>query len=167
METDGSLILQNYKTEKYYKYSSTGQLLKTYSEKPLELGTIKEQKINEDEYKVTVTYPDNEWIIVGGGACAKYVRDMNGNLYCAGEEQVIKYSSSGKEIGRITMPADNIDEIDFGPSQEPQYNVIEEYGFALVAPNGDVYTWKRTPDSYSIIKWTWQDDPKDVGGDVQ
>ena len=34
-----------------------------------------------------------------------------------------------------------------------------EYGKSVFAPNGDVYTWKRTPDKYAILKWTWVDDP--------
>ena len=36
----------------------------------------------------------------------------------------------------------------------------EEYGEAVVAPNGDVYTWKRALTTYSILKWTWVDDAK-------
>ncbi len=34
-----------------------------------------------------------------------------------------------------------------------------EYGEPVVAPNGDVYTWKKTMVKYSIVKWTWVDDP--------
>ena len=44
---------------------------------------------------------------------------------------------------------------------EPTWDAppVVEYGSPILAPNGDVYTWKRTPDKYSIIKWTWKDDP--------
>ena len=39
-----------------------------------------------------------------------------------------------------------------------------QYGSPVVAFNGDVYTWKRTPDKYSIVKWTWTDDPNQPSG---
>ena len=41
---------------------------------------------------------------------------------------------------------------------------MEEYGPPVISPNGDVYTWKRTPDKYSILKWQWQDDPNVPAG---
>ena len=41
----------------------------------------------------------------------------------------------------------------------PRPPVALEYGSPVLAPSGDVYTWKRTPDKYSIVKWSWVDDP--------
>ena len=43
-------------------------------------------------------------------------------------------------------------------------NYIAEYGSPVIAPNGDVYAWKRTPTNYSILKWTWVDDPNVPSG---
>ena len=150
---------------KYFLISPNGKMLKSYESRPLEVGMIKEEKIGEDEYKVTIKYPDKEWVNYGEGSCGNYVRDMNDKLYCPGSKQVIRYSSCGKEIAELMIPDDNIEEIPRAPGIEPIINVIEEYGSAVIAPNGDVYTWKRTPDKYSIIKWTWQDSPNDpVGG---
>ena len=40
-----------------------------------------------------------------------------------------------------------------------EVRIDEDYGVPVFAPNGDVYTWKRTPGAYSILKWTWVDDP--------
>ena len=37
--------------------------------------------------------------------------------------------------------------------------MVALYGKPFIAPSGSVYVWKRTDDSYSILKWTWQDDP--------
>ena len=34
-----------------------------------------------------------------------------------------------------------------------------DYGPPIVAPNGDVYAWGKTDFKYSIVKWTWVDDP--------
>jgi hypothetical protein len=62
-------------------------------------------------------------------------------------------------MARLTLPADNIQEESQGEQVEPEVTVLEGYGSPLLAPNGDVYTWKRTPDKYSILKWTWVDDP--------
>ncbi len=138
-------------------YSPTGQLLQTYTSKPLELGVIKERKLAPGQYKVTVKYPDKEWVIIGKGACPQYVRDTNGNLYCVGDIGVIRYDDKGNETASLMMPKKKIEEIPAkDPGVEPMIKVIEGYGSPVVAPNGDVYTWKRTPDKYYIIKWTWQ-----------
>ncbi len=37
--------------------------------------------------------------------------------------------------------------------------LIEGYGYPLIGSDGNVYTWKQTPESYSILKWTWTDEP--------
>ena len=154
---DGSLILQNYKTEVYYKYSSTGQLLETYKKRPLELGVVKERRSGSKRYKVTIKYPDKEWVVISKGACSRYVRDLNCNLYCPGHRQVIKYDEDGNEAARLTMPKRIAEETPArDPGVEAITKVIEEYGPPVVSPNGDVYAWKRTPDTYSIVKWTWQ-----------
>ncbi len=150
--------LYSYTGEKTWKvYSPTGQLLQTYASRPLELGVIKELKLAPGQYKVTVKYPDKEWVTIGKGACPQYVRDTNGNLYCVGDIGVIRYDDKGNEIASLMMPKKKIEEIPAkDPGVEPMIKVIEEYGSPVVAPNGDVYTWKRTPDKYYVIKWTWQ-----------
>jgi len=143
-----------------YQYSPTGQLLKTYKERPLELGVVKEKRLGNKRYKVTIKYPDKEWVVISKGACRRYVRDLNCNLYCPGHRQVIKYDEDGNEAARLTMPERIADEFPgVGPGVEAAIEVKEEYGPPVVSPNGDVYTWKRTPDTYSIIKWTWQGPP--------
>lgn len=144
---------------KYFLKSPTGQLIKTSATRPLELGSVSEQYIAPGQYKVTVKYPDKEWGLVGEGALPKYIRDTKGNLIGYGEVQAIRYTSCGKELAVLTMPEKNVKEISRGPAVEPKVKVLEEYGSPVIAPNGDVYTWKRTPDKYSILKWTWKDDP--------
>jgi len=154
---DGGIWFQEDRN-KYLKYSPTGRLLRTYTQRPLELGVVREERIGSGQYRVTVRYPDKEWVIIGKGACARYERDMNGTLYCLGDLQVVRYDDQGKELARLTMPESKYDRIAArDPGVEPMINVIEEYGSPVLAPNGDVYTWKRTPDNYSILKWTWQD----------
>ena len=146
--------------EKFRKYSPTGKLLKTYmGENPLELGQVKERKIGSGQYEVTVSYPDKEWKMLCASTCSKYVRDTNNNLYCWFDRSVSRYNDAGEEIARVTMPKDNIERIPMGRDMGVEDKLIyhAEYGQPVVAPNGDVYTWKRGTDSYSIIKWTWED----------
>jgi len=148
-----------FKIDKYSLKSPSGQLIKTSTTRPLELGVVSEKALGNGQYKVTVKYPDKEWSIIGRGVVPKYTRDMNGNLYGSGEKQAIRYNSCGKELARLTMPDDKIETVSQGEQVEPNVTVLEGYGSPVIAPNGDVYTWKRTPDKYSILKWTWVDDP--------
>ena len=150
-------IIYDVNKKNYNRYSPTGQLLKTYKERPLELGVVKEKSSGSKRYKVTIKYPDKEWVVISKGACSRYVRDLNCNLYCPGHRQVIKYDEDGNEAARLTMPKRIADEFPgVGPGAEAEIYVKEEYGPPVVSPNGDVYAWKRTPDTYSIVKWTWQ-----------
>jgi len=143
---------------KWFVYSSTGELLKTYTEKPIELGVITEQHIGEGQYKVTVKYPDKKWVIIGEGRGTKYIRDICGNLYCEGDLQVIRYDEFGNEIDRLTLPKKRIEKISNQIGRLITKD-FEEYGSIKLAPNGDVFAWKRTPKNYGIVKWTWQGDP--------
>jgi hypothetical protein len=143
----------------YFFKSYTGQTIKTSTTKPPELGDVSEKALGNGQYKITVTYPDRVWSIIGRGIAPPYMRDMNGNLYSTGVKQAIRWNFCGKELARLTMPNNNIQTEDHGEQIAPTVTVLEGYGSPVVAPNGDVYTWKRTPDKYSIVKWTWVDDP--------
>lgn len=155
--SDDSIIAYKSDNNTYYQYSRTGQLIKTSSARPIELGIVSEKYMAPGQYKVTVKYPDREWEIVGPGAFPKYVRDKDGNLYGLGEAQVSMYASTGKELANLTMPKGKVQEISRGHAIEPKVKTLEEYGSPVVAPSGEVYTWKYTPDKYSIIKWIWVD----------
>ena len=165
VQPDDTIIIWGYRSqmegkEKFVQYFLTGQFLETHKEKPLELGKVKERRSGSKRYKVTIKYPDKEWVVISKGACSRYVRDLNCNLYCPGHRQVIKYDEDGNEVARLTMPKRIADEIPgVGPGAEAEIDVKEEYGPPVVSPNGDVYAWKRTPDTYSIVKWTWQGPP--------
>ncbi|MGD9162621.1 MAG: hypothetical protein PVG39_29715 [Desulfobacteraceae bacterium] len=148
------------KKDIYYAYTLSGQLLNTYTEPPLELGVVDERRLGDGRYKVTVKYPGKEWVITGKGACEKYIRIGDCELYCIGQMQIVQYDEKGNERSRLTMPENNIQQIPIpGDGVESHINVLEEYGPPVVSPIGDVYTWKRTPDTYSIIKWVWVDGP--------
>lgn len=61
--------------------------------------------------------------------------------------RIHKISRCGKIISTLDLPQDP-DAIEY--DQQPVF-----------AENGDVYIWKRTPDTYSILKWQWVDVPAD------
>ena len=152
VNTDCSIIISGGEKKGWKAYSPTGQLIKTYTTRPPELGVASQTLLGNGQYKITVTYPDRVWSYVDTNMEPPYMRDMNGNLYSTGGTQAIRWNFCGKELARLTMP-----EVKEGDD-------FAEYGEAVVAPNGDVYTWKRTPDKYSIVKWTWVDDPNTPTG---
>ena len=149
-----------------YQYTPTGQLIKTSATEPPELGIVQSQKIADKQYKVTVTYPDRSWSTIEGSESFNYQRDINGNFYGLNDNTAARFNSCGKELGRVVFPklkykprsARKISGTPPADAEVPLPAVAEEYGKPVLAPNGDVYTWKRTPDKYSIVKWTWQDD---------
>ena len=160
---DGRIVSGGYKIDNrkraYILFSSEGEVLGVSNKDVQELGITETQKIGKDRYSITVTYPDKKWQIAGTVPCRKYIRIGECELYCPGDRQVFKYSEDGEEFGRLTLPENRIDEVTRGVSVEPLYVVKEEYGKPVISPVGDVYTWKRTQKTYSIIKWVWIDGP--------
>ena len=146
----------------YALKSPTGQTIKTSATEPLELGVVSTKTIAKGQYKITVTYPDKVWTTIASYSSAtNYIRDAQGRIYRPGTKQIVRFNDCGREITRLSMPVKKIVKGESqGEGTEPRITVLEEYGSPVLAPNGDVYTWKRTPDKYSIVKWTWVDDPK-------
>ena len=168
-----------YRTDQkvYIHFSPTGALIKTSTERPLELGRVVRNSVGSGKYRYSVEYPGNTYSIEAGGFFDEIIKDTNNYLngiqkIDSGEEfwtyQVSKYSACGKEIGVLKLPPKHL-----APKvvERQQYGIVEhrrqvldEYGSPVIAPNGDVYTWKRTPDKYSILKWIWVDDPNVPAG---
>lgn len=164
VQPDDTIFIWGYRPdlkgkERFIQFSPTGKILKTYTEKPLDLGVVEERSLENGQYKVTVKYADKEWVITGKGACQEYMKIGDCELYCLGHKQIVQYDAVGHEQSRLTIPEDSNKQIPRGQGVEPKIIVIEEYGRPVVSPIGDVYTWKRTPDKYSIIKWVWVDGP--------
>ncbi len=159
-----SVILQddNFVTETstaFYFYSPTGQLIKTSTTRPLELGQVKLEKRSQTRYKITLTYPDKVYGLSSDREFVKYVRTSNDKVYGVNPGGAWRFNQCGKLEGFLLMPEGQQDEIPGQGPEEPQVYVHSEYGEPVVAPNGDIYTWNYTPDAYKILKWTWVDDP--------
>jgi len=160
--SDNSIFVLKGDENKYYRYSLSGQLLKTYDTRPLELGIINRQSTGGGNYETTIEYPDKKWKV--NGPCMKYTRDACGILYCVDNAIVIRYDDEGKDVAFVGMPDEKSEETPAPPNLpagiDSPVNILEQYGSPVLALNGDVYTWKRTPDKYSIIKWVWVDGPE-------
>ena len=149
------IYLEQAKPYKCVVLSSSCQLLETYKEKPLELGIVKGRSLGGKRYRTTIEYPDMTYTL-NKGPYRKYIRLCKENIYAVSGKSAEIFNTSGEAIDKIIMPKDQINEISpGGRGMEAASEIIEQYGEPVVAPNGDVYTWKRTPDTYSILKWIW------------
>ena len=154
----------------YIHFSPTGELLKTTTKRPLELGWVKSSLRQTDgSYLSIVEYDDVTYSVTAPTKLGYFTRDLSGYLYVTvrvgpsrnKHSRVYKYNKCGRVVGTLDFPADNIVKAPdtIPPAPTPELTIVAEYGQPVIAPNGDVYTWKRTSDTYSILKWTWQDDP--------
>lgn len=134
---DDSFITMNLPT--YYKYSSSGQLLKTYQSKPLELGEIIQQESQSDHSYITlIKFDDVTYKIRTPSQFHEYFRDSLGYLNIwleigEGRGRTAKYDIYGNLIAAIDS-------------------------YATVVLNGDAYI-ESDKNNYSIRKWTWQPEP--------
>ena len=165
-------IIKNLENNTYFKYSPTGELLQTYTSEPIELGRyVSNERQPDGSRKIVIEFDDITYGINAPQSFEYFSRDNKGYLNAAvitGEAgsrhfRVYKYDRCGKEIASVDLPVDNIiSEPADSTRPSPVFEeVVEEYGKPVIGPNGDVYTWKRTPDTYSILKWTWVDEPTD------
>ena len=163
---------------KGYKYSPTGALISTYDQKPLELGIVKSyESLSGGGMQQTIAYEDGEFTVSTptGIEPDSFVRDQAGFLYGTGKVdthssnwpwryRVYKFDKCGKTLSAMDLPETKTQEIDRGAPYivgEIETVFLEEYGPPVIGPDGSVYCWKRTPTTYSILKWTWVDDPTD------
>ncbi len=149
----GYVLLKN---NIYSLYSPTGILIKTSAERLLELGVVSERPISESQYKLTIKYPDKTYELTTGGTFMRYVRDMKGYVYGVNDDSLWKFDQCGKQVGELLMPENQTETVTSKTGKSLAIPV--EYGQPVIAPSGDVYTWKKTAFKYSIVKWTWQDE---------
>lgn len=137
------------------KYTPQGKVLLEQPEKPVELGMVKKGIGSNKEYKFTVSFPDKTWKIESDSWLFNFVKVSENELYatCDTKECVYVFDQSGSLIDQLDMPPDIFTEHETPVGAENIYSAQEEYGTAYIAKNGDVYTWKRTPNKYSILKW--------------
>lgn len=143
----------------FFLKSPSGQLIKTMTTKPLELGVVKTETRGSGNYRITITYPDKTFVLTSDSYFEKYVRDNRGYVYGLNSGGIWKFNQCGKEIAELIIPTEEKEAITAknAPDQSIAFDV--EYGQPVVSPNGDVYTWRKSPNKYSVVKWTWVDEP--------
>lgn len=159
------------------KYNSQNKLIATYEKNSLAIGVeSKKRNPTEDTYTRSIQYEDVTYVVTTPGSFDNPVRDANGFLYGTASPQgvnypwyyrVYKFDQCGKLIGTLDFP-ENIFVDHEEVAGEGAYGwteVVEEYGPPVIGHDGSVHCWKRTPDTYSIIKWAWMDEPGDPKSD--
>ena len=87
------------------------------------------------------------------------MRDAKGNIYGVNSGGVWRFNQCGKEIAELTIPSGDKESVPIQGSGGRTLALDVDYGPPIVARNGDVYAWRKTDFKYSIVKWTWVDDP--------
>ena len=169
--SDNSLIIYGYREgkkgiEKYLNFSPNGQLIKSWNKKPLILGNVKERSLGGGRYKVTIKYPDLTYEL-NKGPYRKYIRGCDGIINAISFKSIERFNTSGELIDKLVIPKDQkkIIRPAFGGFEE-RSELIVEYGKPVLANNGDIYTWKRIPNEYSIIKWIYINTNKKIPPDI-
>ncbi len=151
----GDVIAFDEDLNTYSRYQSNGTLISTSTSRPLELGIVDKHSLDSMD-EITVQYPDRTFRFKG--LYDTYVRDNSGNLNAIADKSVNKIDVYGKVIGRLSIPEGILGPPEvFNMETLPEF--AAEYGNPVIAPNGDVYTWKKTESAYSIVKWTWRGGP--------
>jgi len=140
-------------------YSTSGEMIKVYTRKPLELGMVKTSSLGKNDYLITVTYPDKAYDLSSDRKFVRYVRDAKGVLYGVNARSAWRFNPCGKRAAMVMIPPDQKTTIT-GTGGVTEVKVDVEYGEPVVSPKGDIYTWKRTPQNYFIVTWPWEDDPR-------
>jgi hypothetical protein len=156
------------------KFNAQYELLATYDERPLELGVVK--RVTEGSKTVKqIQYEDITYYFPETYLLNNFVRDSKNFLYLtefdtaevrdfanARVYSVNKYDKCGRLVGQLQLPTSDY-YLDPVRADYPGdgIEVLEEYGPPVIGHDGSIYCYKRTPDTYSILKWTWVDSPDD------
>lgn len=177
-----NLLFEDISTKKYYKYSPDGEFITSYNQEPLELGikASRRQAGTDSKYDTTVQFEDITYHVTLDGDWDNFARDRNKYLYftnsytakdpVSGEDSstslAVKYDRCGKKIGELELPISEYEPATQEELDRPttKLRIRNEYGTPVIGPDGAVYAWKRTPTTYSILKWTWVDSPADFKG---
>jgi len=156
---DGIIVGHDNHKKTYYLYSPTGQIIKTSATRPLELGLAQRGSAKSSGYLQSIKYPNTTFnFIIPWETLKSHHLDNNGNLIITAQtdskDAVYMINPCGQILGQMQIPKDKghiIQQLGAEPVGELDY----EYGNPLIDANGNVFTWKRTPDKYRILKWTW------------
>lgn len=167
MNTD-EIIGYDRDKKNYALHAPDGQLIKTFTTKPLELGKWSSTSQGGGGYRHILAYTDRAYsYVIPWKTLNGYQRDNAGNLVVVAiadpTPMVYRVSPCGKILGQVQMP-ESKGHVVGTMGKEVVKELDYEFGQPVIAPNGDIYVWKRTPTAYSILKWAWVDDPNAPSG---
>ena len=148
-------------------YSQDGDMLDTSIQKPLVLGRISNRVFiydNKKKYITTAEFDDAVWTLMGKYYDDCFQRDGMGHLYCVNDSEghITRYNQCGKPVAKLTLPEDDITRVPSGvPGIEDQWSINSQYANPKIDTFGNVYATRRTPDNYSLVKWTWHNSATD------
>lgn len=175
IDNNSRIVLYDKSSKNFKTYSIAGALQETNEKEPLGLGIEKSSRMSNGKHTTTIAYNDSIFTVETPIRIKNITRDQNGYLYGFGlngtykkiqkrSYRVYKFDSCSNPISQIDFPFDRTEIIVHGagsPREETEVVYLEQYGAPVIAPNGDIYTWKRTPETYNILRWEWVDDPSD------
>lgn len=170
-EFSGKWYLALKKDEKplWLEFSSAGELLNTYTEKPLIMGRYRQNLTGYQDQKLQETvieYPGLTWVRVGeDDGCVEYdyIRDAGGNVYCKSDQYIMRFNACGRLVSDFKLPDDDLV---YGPYEgegaEPVLHKINAlYGKIVLGDDGSIYTSKSSDTSYQVLRWPWQSSAND------
>jgi len=117
LDSQGNLYFEG-EDEKYREYTTSGELLYTYDNKPLVLGVeTSNETLENGNYRQIIEYEDAKFNIVTPNGIESYARDQAGYLYgvesvpgtkAEWHSRVHKFDPCGKEMGHFDLPDNDI-----------------------------------------------------------
>ena len=143
----------------YYKYQNDGRIIIKYNSKPTEIGTVVKSRKH-----IFIKYENIEYEIQTYSGNETYYRDRNNYLYLISGREVHKLDLNAKYMGKLDLPEDLVLMDEVNKQVEPGVMVHQQFGDPIIDNIGNVYIAKRAINDFTILKWTWQDDPNTTSG---
>jgi len=125
------------------------------SQRDRQAAEVHSLKIGVAAYRITVVFPDKNLEVESEEDFRTAARDAAGYVYGVSADMVVRFDKNGKKTGKLRLPNAH-EELIQVPGQRAPRGVYVEYGEPVIAPNGDVYVWRKSEAAYSILKWSWQ-----------
>lgn len=167
---DYSLSIYSKSDKSYKRYTKHGDFIGELNDTWFFESFIYGERINE-KYSYEINYPENETkLLLPYKSIVKFSKSKNNtyNVHASKKNaEVVKIDSCGRLLGSFKVPEDvysnGIPTTYEGREDIPL--LLNGYGNPIFGKDGNVYTWKQTPDTYSILKWEWVDSPSDPKSD--
>ncbi len=152
-----------------------GIIIKTYKNRPIELGHIAKKRKKADGFDIKVDFLSSiyNFRIEDFTPEDQLARDLVKTLYVIQRRvkvindgppgntvrqnyRVVRIDKCGNPNLMIDLPENEYAQTS---AKDSSSSVVKEYGSPQISPFGDIYCWARTESEYKILKWTWQGEP--------